>query len=238
MPWEGLTKFIGDLIEAINEVAAIKDSWINALIGGATFGTMLALGVLWGPKFLVAAGMSQTEAFFTSSMMWAGLALGAPVFGWLSDKMRKRKLPMAGGCALQLLTIVIILSRPGMSPAEANIYFFVWGFMSGGSMLNFPIGADLVRPALIGTSAAVVNAVQFIVGGVIMAIPGRVLSGTGLIARLAEMEGTAEGTVADYQWAMLIIPLALGFALFLFLFLRETYPDADEELAVATQPAE
>ncbi len=237
-PWEGIRKFVDDLLGAINEVAAIKDSWINALIGGATFGTMLALGVVWGPKYLIAAGMSQTDAFFTSSMMWAGLAFGAPVFGWLSDAMKKRKLPMAGGCALQLLMIIIILSRSDMSTFEANVYFFLWGFMSGGSMLNFPIGADLVRPALIGTSAAIVNAVQFIVGGLIMAVPGRVLSGTGLIARIAEMEGTAAGTATDYQWAMLIIPLVLGGALILFLFLRETYPGAEEELADVAQPAE
>ncbi|MCZ6719087.1 MAG: MFS transporter [Gammaproteobacteria bacterium] len=237
-PWEGIRKFLNDLIAAINEVTSIKDSWINSLIGGATFGTMLALGVVWGPKFLMASGMSQTDAFFTSSIMWAGLAFGAPFFGWLSDKLRKRKLPMAAGCALQLLTIIVIISRPGMSPTEANFYFFIWGFMSGGSMLNFPIGADLVRPALIGTSAAVVNAVQFIVGGIIMAVPGRVLSGTGLIARIAEMEGTAKGTVADYQWAILVIPLILGIALILFLFLRETYPNSEEEPVTAAEPAE
>ncbi len=237
-PWEGLGNFCTDLIQAVNEVTSNKDSWINSLIGGATFGTMLALGVVWGPKYLMAAGMDQTGAFITSSMMWAGLAFGAPVFGWLSDKMRKRKLPMAGGCALQLLMIIIILARPEMSTGEANLYFFLWGFMAGGSMLNFPIGADLVRPALIGTSAAVVNAVQFIVGGLIMAVPGRVLSGTGLIARIAEMEGTAKGTVQDYQWAMLIIPLVLAAALILFLFLRETYPESEEETDAAPQPAE
>ncbi len=237
VPWDGMKRFLNDLFSAINEVAAIKDSWVNALIGGATFGTMLAMGVVWGPKFLMAAGMEQTDAFFTSSVMWAGLAFGAPFFGWVSDRMRRRKLPMAAGCALQLLMIVIILSRPGMSPLEANIYFFLWGFMSGGSMLNFPIGMELVRPALIGTSAAVVNAVQFIVGGVIMVIPGRVLSGTGLIARFADIEGVAAGTVNDLQWALLIMPITLGAAMVLFLFLRETYPSEDAEAQAEPAPA-
>lgn len=224
IPWNGLRKFLDDVVHAVNEVAAIRDSWVNALIGGATFGTMLAMGVVWGPKYLMAGGMEQTDAFFTSSMMWAGLAFGAPVWGWLSDKMKSRKKPMFIGCLLQFLTIVLVLMQPGMSPQMANICFFVWGAMSGASMLNFPIGAELVKPALIGTSAAVVNAVQFIVGGVIMAIPGRVLSGTGMIARVGEIEGTAAGTVTDYQWAMLINPIVLGIALVLFLFLRETYP--------------
>jgi len=228
--WPGLVPFVKSLIERINEVCAISDSWINALIGGATFGSMLALGVVWGPRFLMAGGMEQIDAFGVSSMMWLGLAFGAPVFGWISDKMKKRKLPMAIGCALQLLAIIYIILTPGMTVSTASIAFFLWGFMSGGSMLNFPIGAELVKPSLIGTSAAVVNAVQFVVGGIIMAIPGRVLAGTSLIARFADIDAervVAAPTISDYQWALIIIPIALSVALFLFLFLRETYQSED-----------
>ena len=227
-PWPGIKVFIDDLLNAITQVTAIRDSWINALIGGATFGTMLALGVLWGPRFLVAGGMEQSDAFAVSAVMWAGLAFGAPVFAWLSDRLKKRKMPMFAGCLLQFIAIIYIMLNPSMSNTEASISFFIWGFMAGGSMLNFPIGADLVKPALIGTSAAIVNAVQFIVGGLIMVIPGRVLSGSGLIARVAEIEGTGIATVSDYQWAISILPIALFIALILFYFLKETYPTEEK----------
>ena len=229
-PWPGIKVFIDDLLDAITQVTAIKDSWINALIGGATFGSMLALGVLWGPRFLVAGGMEQSDAFAVSAVMWAGLAFGAPVFAWLSDFLKKRKVPMFAGCLLQLGAIIYIMMNPTMSNTEASISFFIWGFMAGGSMLNFPIGADLVKPALIGTSAAIVNAVQFIVGGLIMVIPGRVLSGTGLIARVAEIEGSVIPTVSDYQWAMAILPITLFIALLLFYFLKETYPTKENNI--------
>lgn len=228
--WLGFLPFVRSIVDHINEVSAISDSWINALIGGATFGSMLALGVVWGPRFLAAGGMDQTDAFGVSSMMWLGLALGAPVFGWISDKLRKRWMPMAAGCLLQLVAIVYILANPTMSVQGASIAFFIWGFMSGGSMLNFAIGADLVKPSLIGTSAAVVNAVQFIVGGIIMAIPGQVLSGAGPIARIANIDPERVAvnlTITDYQWALGIIPLALCAGLFLFIFLSETYPEPD-----------
>ncbi|HEY7884473.1 MAG TPA: hypothetical protein VIC08_05940 [Cellvibrionaceae bacterium] len=206
----------------------ISDSWINALIGGATFGSMLALGVVWGPRFLAAGGMEQSDAFNVSAMMWFGLAFGAPIFAWVSDKLKKRRLPMAAGCFLQLLAIIYIISNPSMSVQGASIAFFIWGFMSAGSMLNFPIGAELVKPGLIGTSAALVNAVQFIIGGILMAIPGQVLSGSGPIARLAHINPeqlNLEPTISDYQWAISVIPLALIGALQLFVFLRETYKE-------------
>lgn len=222
--WPGIKVFIDDLMNAINEVAAIKDSWINALIGGATFGCMLALGVLWGPRFLAAGGMAQSDAFAVSAVMWAGLAFGAPVFAWSSEFLKKRKMPMFMGALFQFFAIIYIMMNPSMSNMEASIAFFIWGFMAGGSMLNFPIGADLVKPALIGTSAAIVNAVQFIVGGLIMVIPGRVLSGSGLIARIGDIKGAVTPSVSDYQWAIAILPMSLFFALILFYFLKETYP--------------
>jgi len=69
-----------------------------------------------------------------------------------------------------------------------------------------------------------VNAVQFIVGGIIMAIPGRVLDGKGFLGRVAQIESEGALTVSNYQWAMAVIPIMLGLALLLFMFLRETYP--------------
>lgn len=235
-PWPGFKKFFEELFDSVNEVAAVRDAWVNALIGGATFGSMLALGVVWGPRFLIAAGMEIGDAYSVSAMMWLGLALGAPCFGWLSDRVKKRKWPMAMGCFLQLIAILFIIFDSGMDQSTATVTFFLWGFFAGGSMLNFPIGAELVRPSLIGTSAAVVNAVQFIVGGLIMAIPGRVLSGTGLIAHFAEIEMSEAPTVSDYQWALLVIPLVLLMALLLFMFLKETYP-SEEELLAEEAPA-
>ena len=226
--WPGLKEFINQLFDSLGKVAAIRDTWINALIGGATMGTMLGLGVVWGPRLLTASGMEQGQAFQVSSLAWAGLAFGAPAFAWISDRVKSRIKPMQIGCALQLIAIIIIMLRSTSSGAEISFWFFAFGFMAGSSMLPFTIGSELVPPSLIGTSAAVVNATQFIIGGLMMAIPGRVLGGTGLIARIhqsvVKVDGTPAGSLADYQWAIAIMPVVLGIGLFLCLFLRETYP--------------
>lgn len=226
--WSGVKNFCNDLFEALGQCMAIRDTWINAVIGGATFGTMLSLGVIWGPRYLIAAGMEQGAAYSVSATMWLGLAVSAPLFAKWSEWQQSRKIPMFAGCLAQLIAIIVILARPEMSLNEAYFWFFIWGFMSGGSMLNFPIGADLVPVSLIGTSAAIVNAIQFIIGGIMMAVPGRVLSGTGLIARVQErvgqLEGPPTGTVGDYQWALAVIPITLFLACLLFLALSETYP--------------
>ena len=226
--WPGTKAFIDELFKAIGKCMAIRHTWINALIGGATFGSTLSLGIVWGPRYLIAAGMDEGQAFSVSAIMWLGLAIGAPLFAKWSDLVMKRKLPMFAGCLMQLVAILVILMRPGMSPTEAYVWFFLWGLMAGGSILTFPIGADLVPTSLIGTSAAVCNAIQFLVGGLLMAAPGRVLDGTGLVARVYErraaVSGPLEGTVPDMQWALAILPIALFLALMLFVPLKETYP--------------
>ena len=191
-------------------------------------GTMLGIGVVWGPRMLAAGGMDQGEAFAVSSLSWAGLAFGAPAFAWLSNLMKSRVRPMAVGCLLQLVVLVLILVSNEVSVMVISIEFFVFGFMAGGSMLPFTIGAELVPPSLIGTSAALVNATQFIVGGIMMAAPGRVLAGEGMIAGLRQEimspEPGAVATLSDYQWALLIMPVTLAIGLFLCAFLKETFP--------------
>lgn len=223
--WPGLKKFFEQIVDNLNVIASTRDTWVNALIGGATFGSMLALGVVWGPRLLTAAGFEQSTANQIASYSWLGLALGAPALAWISDIAKSRKKPMFLACLVQLIIIVIVIASPERSETEMAILFFMWGFAASGSMIAFTIGMELADKSLIGTSAALVNATQFIAGGILMAIPGRVLAGSGLISRIAQLDLHATENLSDYQWALIIYPLVLGAALLLFLFLRETHPD-------------
>lgn len=226
--WPGIKEFFEKIIHNINEVAGVKDSWINCLIGAATFGTMLALGVVWGPRLLMSMGLSQSEANIATSMSWLGLAFGSPIFAYLSDRLKSRKKPMFTACLFQLLIIVILMSFESFGFLLSMFLFFLWGLAAGGSMIPFSIAADLVKPTLIGTSAALVNATQFIVAGVLMAIPGKVLSGDGLVARMAsDAIGNTTATFENFRLALIIYPLSLILALALFMFLSETYPSEE-----------
>jgi hypothetical protein len=84
-------------------------------------------------------------------------------------------------------------------------------------MLAFSTAADVVTPSRIGTSAAIVNGIMFIVGGIMISRPGMRI-GWGLKA------GIEPKSLALAQYAawplMAAIVVALGFAL----ALRETYP--------------
>jgi hypothetical protein len=85
-------------------------------------------------------------------------------------------------------------------------------------MTPFSIAADLVSPALIGTSAAVVR--------LLISIPGQALSGEGLVARLAlNASGSLATDLENYHLPLIVYPFALALAICLFLFLKETSPE-------------
>ena len=84
-------------------------------------------------------------------------------------------------------------------------------------MLAFSTAADTVAPNRIGTSAAIVNGIMFIVGGIMISRPG-VRIGFGLEA------GIEPKTLELAQYAAWPLMLAIVVALAIAFVMRETYP--------------
>jgi uncharacterized membrane protein len=84
-------------------------------------------------------------------------------------------------------------------------------------MLAFSTAADVVQPAQIGTSAAIVNGIMFIVGGIMISRPGV------RVDRAIELD-IEKGSMDILQYAALPLIIALAAALVVALAIRETYP--------------
>jgi UPF0716 family protein affecting phage T7 exclusion len=72
-----------------------------------------------------------------------------------------------------------MLYIPNLGTTLAIILSFILGFANANHMLAFSTAADVVKPSQIGTSAAIVNGIMFIVGGIMISRPG-VRIGLGL----------------------------------------------------------
>lgn len=203
-------KFVGSVFAAIAEVLKKVQIWIIAFQGAITFGMMLALGVVWGPKLMVAHGLTESAANHATACLWLGLAVGSPLINKISDMLQSRKWPIVISSLIQLIALGLAIYMP-MSPVLAMILYFVFGFANAGHMLNFTAAGDNVPPRLIGTSASIVNGLMFVLGGLLMGLPGNLLNGTA-------------GLLADYQHAMLVCVGALVVALIVSLFIKECYP--------------
>ncbi|WP_375508271.1 hypothetical protein, partial [uncultured Caballeronia sp.] len=162
-------------------------------------------------------GASPATAAFSSSLLWLGLAAGCLVIPALSDKIERRKMPIVIGIAVQLACAGALLYLPSISIPVAMALNFLFGFANAAHMLCFSSAADVVPPQLIGTSAAFVNGLAFIAGGIMIAAPGsRVVSGMAA--------GLTDHTLAIAEYAATPITYSLIASFVLALIMKESHP--------------
>jgi MFS family permease len=214
---KGVGEFFTSVIGDIVQVARIGHVWMASLVGAAEFGVMLALGVVWLPKLLMVHGLSQATAGFVASVLWLGHAAGNAVFPTWSSRVRSRKVPIIIACAATLACLVALLYIPDIGRGLAIILCFTLGFASACNMLAFSTVADVVKHSQIGTSAAIVNGITFLLGGILISRPG-VRIGLGIEA------GIEPKTLALAQYASWPLLAALAIALALAFSMKETYP--------------
>jgi MFS family permease len=212
-----IADFFVSVVKGMAEVAKIAHVWIASVQGACAFGAMLALGVVWAPKLLMVHGISESSANFGASMLWLGLAAGSAVVPHWSDVVRKRKLPIIAGTVVQLLALLALVYIPSLGTFAAMALCFIFGFANAAHMLAFSTAADVVQPSQIGTSAAIVNGIMFIFGGILISRPGARI-GIGLEA------GITPKSLELAQYASWPIIIALAVALVLAFVMKETYP--------------
>ena len=216
----GMRPFLADVARAMSQVARSRTVWVAAAFGALCFGVMLALGVVWAPKLMLVRGMDAASANLAASLLWLGLAAGCFTTPWISDRLGRRKLPTIVGIAIQAVALSLLIYAPSLSPTVAMALSFVFGFGNSAHMLAFSSAADVVEPKYIGTSAAIVNGMMFIVGGIMISRPG-------LRVGLGQAEGLAPASLDLAQFAARPLMLAVLIALVIAVFMRETHPEAN-----------
>ena len=216
-PAEGITVFLAGVAKGIVEVAKIPHIWVASAFGALCFGVMLGLGVVWAPKLLAARGFDAATANWSTSLLWLGLAAGCVVIPKWSDMVKRRKLPAIVGIAIQTLALALLLYLPELNSIAAMALCLAFGFGNAAHMLAFSTAADMVKPSQIGTSAAIVNGIMFIVGGIMISRPG-VRIGLGIET------GIEPKSFELAQYASRPLMLAIVVALVIAFVMRETYP--------------
>jgi MFS family permease len=150
-------------------------------------------------------------------LLWLGLSAGCFVLPKWSDVIKRRKLPILVGLAVQLIAVAMLIYCPVLSPGLALLLCFLFGFANAEHMLTFSSAADVVKPEQIGTSASLVNGAMFIVGGIMISRPGARI-GLGL------EEGLEAKSLELAQYAARPLMIAILLTLPIALFMRETYP--------------
>jgi MFS family permease len=170
------SQVLSDIIRDLGRCFVNARVVIAAIIAGASFGTMLAIGTLWGPRLMQSRGLDTGLATVLTAVAWLGLAVGAPLVNVVSNRWHSRKWPAVVALALQGVAITLVIYLPIASNGAALGLMFAVGLFSGVQMLGFTIAGEAVPGGLIGSASAIVNGVCFLVGGLLISIPSALLT--------------------------------------------------------------
>lgn len=179
---------------------------LSSILAGASFGAMLAVGTLWGPRIMEARGAESDFATILTALAWLGLAVGAPLVNVVSDRWHSRKWPAFWGLLLQAAAIALVIYLPTEAKGVALVLMFAIGFFAGAHMLGFTIAGESVPGSLIGSASAIVNGICFIIGGLLTSIPSAMLPDAPTLADFQAALWLLPGVVVVGALAALIIP--------------------------------
>ena len=161
----------------IEERGDTHDSWFKNLTGvvktlrvwpgfwvqfGSIGSTYSFMG-LWGIPYLRNVySLSRSEAAAHMTIMLLSFAVGALFFGWFSDRLRKRKLPLIFGMALHVLAWTFLIFG-NFSPGTAGKFLLgLMGFGASSFVITFASAKELIDPDLSGMAVGIVNTGSFI----------------------------------------------------------------------------
>ncbi len=210
-----------------------KQVWINGLYGCLVYLPTTVFAELWGIPYLQHAhNLTQSEANFCNSILFLGFTIGAPSMGYISDKIRRRKLPMLVGSLVAGSLMLIILYAP-LTFNLLNLCMFLLGLAYSVQSIVFAVGRELSPKEAGGTAVAMTNMIVMIGAMILQPVVGELLD-YSLFKRekmLLVNPDTINGmqqlySTADYQFAMAVIPIGIFLAAILTFFLRETHAHA------------
>jgi MFS family permease len=192
--------------------AAAYTSLMNMTI--AVFGAMI--GTLYLQQRL---GVGSEQASMVNGMLFLGVIVGAPLFGWISDKAGLRLRPMKAGVVTSMVTLLAILYLP-VSVNQMAVLFFLLGLFTSAQVISYALVAETSSPAMTATAVSVVSLVTQAGCLVFQNVFSHLLTSYGgmtLVHRVPVY------SLHAYQFAALILPLGLIFAFVLLFGLKETY---------------
>lgn len=209
------------LKKSMKQILKSSQSWWLSVYSGFAFAPVMVFGGLWGVSFLSQAYLlKETVAAQQVSLIFIGFAVGAPVFGFLSDRLGKRKGVMFWGTFFALLAISAVVFSPGFSLSWLSFLLFLFGFSISSFLLCFTMIREISTPSIAATAIGFMNAFDALFGALADPLTGKILdsqwNGTYLY-------GARVFSVEAYQTAFLTLPIFLVIALISMYKIKETY---------------
>ena len=205
--------------QSIRLVLMNPNNWLGGIYTSLMNLPVFLLGALWGIHYLVEVHhITAVEASYATTLFFVGVIFGSPAFGWFSDRLGRRVLPMIIGALLSLGVMLFLMYAPNLSLPEIIGLFFLVGFVTSSQVLSYPAIAELNPMALTSTAISVDSVTIMVSGAIFQPFFGWVM----------EQHWGHQGLVAgysshDFMNAMLIMPIAFVLSIFMAWMMQESF---------------
>jgi sugar phosphate permease len=192
-----------------------KYTWPPFFLFMGLFASFIAFTGVWGKSYLTAFyGLSSASAPNYIIVNILGLSFGGIIVGKISDKLKKRKLPIILGAAVNVISWGLLVF-PGTGTITAGVLyplFFIMGLCSSAVILGFACVKEVNDPETAGISTSIVNTGGFLGAAILPPLMGMVID--------AHSNQISSGLVYQKAFVLCFLFSACGF-LFSF-FIKET----------------
>ena len=209
------------VMQSLAYILKNKQAWLLSFYSGLAFAPVSVFGGLWGVPFLETAhGLTQTQAALATSSIFIGFGVGAPLLGWLSDYMGRRKPILWLGTALALVCLTLVLYTSSLPLTLIMVLLAFFGFGASGFFTSFAMIRELFSMALVATVLGIMNTFNSVCEALFEPLVGALLD---LTWSGSTLDGIHQFSLQGYHVALLVLPLSLVLALVMLFFIKETH---------------
>jgi MFS family permease len=199
------------LKKSLKTVCGSKQIWLCVIAATTSFGILLSYASFWYTQVQKFYAVDTTDALIISGLIFAGVGIGTPLLGWISNIVKSLIMIIHGSLVLGTMFLLLGIYLPHFnidSYIIIKIVSFFIGFFLSGAMLFYTVVSEISSDSTRGVALSVTNTGVFLFNSLMMFIPYLFIT----------QQSTSFFT---YLW---ILPFFVLLSILLTYFVKESYP--------------
>lgn len=212
-------------LDSLWAVVKNPQTWLIGFIGASLYMSLSVFADQWGIQYLMNTyTLEKSVAAKLVAMVYIGWLVGGPIAGFLSDKLKHRKLPLLIGCLGSVMCFIILVLPISLPSYGLHTLLFIMGLVCSTQVITFVANMEITANFARGTAVAFTNMVVMLLGGLFQHFFGYILD----FVQGSETIQISEYSSTSFRIALTLIPCMLFLSLIASFFIKETF-FADEE---------
>lgn len=187
--------------QALTKLCRNKAAWANGIYAGLGFSYITVFGAMWAiPFFQVKMGCDLQMASVLDAMVFLGAGMSCPLFGKIEARASKRRPILFCSYFFTALLLIVVLFAPITSLFWMGGCLFLMGLTSGAYMITYSIANEISPANALSTSTGFTNTLAVLTAPLFQPVIGYLLDMS---------KQSSEYSLANYQFALMVVPIGL-----------------------------